>query len=620
MGCTCLIKPPRDNENIFVYDKDLYTLGRMQDIRTILGFTANLKKYYVIIAITSIAGALISLVTPIIMKLATDWIVDIASGRTEFDILPLVWLMGGFLSITVVTIIVTDIGGWYGDMLAVKVRQQLSKVYFQHLLKLPQSYYDDEITGKIINRLSRAIANISQFLQFFSNNLLQLLLTITIVIGVLAWYSWPLAVLFVLLIPSNLYLTAKTSVKWQKYESQKNKHFDTASGRFAEVISEMRLVKSFKAEKRELNLFNREIIKMIGLTAKQSRHWHIMNAWRNGVFGVIFALIYSWLFYQTARGNFTIGDMVLLLTLIQQVAFPMRNLSFFVDNYQRAVSNSRDFIDAMNEVPEREDGNSALSVGRGNIEYKEVDFAYQDSQLVLENISFVLPAGKKLALVGESGGGKSTISNLLMRLYEPTSGSIEIDGVDIKDVSRQSLRQHVATVFQDAGLFSGTIRDNITYANPDASDSEIEAALTAANAMSFVEDLPKGVMTEIGERGVKLSGGQKQRIAIARAIIKDAPILILDEATSALDTKSEKEVQQALDRLMKGRTTMIIAHRLSTISNVDIIVTIRGGKIDEIGSPKELARSGGIYQELLSLQLQPADAVRQQLQKYDIAS
>ncbi len=585
-----------------------------------LSYTANLRKYYIIIALTSVGGALISLVTPIIMKLATDWIVEIISGRVLFDIWPLIWLIGAFLILTLVTVVISDIGGWYGDMMAIKARQQLSTVYFQHLLKLPQSYYDDEITGKIINRLSRAIAEIGRFLQFFSNNLLQLLLTIVIVIVVLAWYSWPLAVLFVLLIPSNLYLTAKTSVKWQRYESEKNQHFDTASGRFAEVISEMRLVKSFRTETRELRVFDDEISQMIGLTAKQSRYWHVMNAYRNIVFGVIFALIYGWLFYQTARGQFTIGDMVLMLTLIQQAAFPMRNLSFFVDNYQRAVANSRDFIDAMSQQPEAEDSQQELLVERGDIEYRQVDFAYREGRTTLSGVSFRLPAGKKLALVGESGGGKSTISNLLMRLYEPTGGSILIDDIDIRKVSRRSLRANIATVFQDAGLFSGTVRDNVTYAKPRASDEEIESALRAANAYSFVEALPDGIMTEIGERGVKLSGGQKQRIAIARAILKDAPILILDEATSSLDTKSERQVQQALNRLMKGRTTMIIAHPLSTIANFDVVVTIRSGQVDEVGSPAELAKTGGIYAELLALQAEPSESVRQQLEKYDIAS
>lgn len=514
----------------------------------------------------------------------------------------------------------SDIGGVIGDLMAVRVRQQLSSRYYQHLMKLPQHYYDNEISGKIINRLNRAIADVTMFLQFFANNLLQMLLTIAITLTVLAWYSWPLALLFALLIPVNLYITAKTSGRWQKYEAQKNRHFDYASGRFAEVIGQIRLVKSFRTEKRELKLFDDEVKQMVGITRPQSTWWHGMNALRTLIFGAIFALIYGVLFYQTARGAFTVGDMVMLLTLIQQVAFPMRNLSFFVDNYQRAVANSKDYLEAMSEQPEIESSNKKLSVDKGEIIYKSIDFSYDDKNAVLHDVSFTLKPGKKMALVGESGGGKTTISSLLMRLYEPTGGAILIDGQDIREYSRTSLREQIATVFQEAGLFSGTIRENIAYARPSASDADIEDAARAANAYDFVRKLPDGFDTEIGERGVKLSGGQKQRIAIARAILKDAPILILDEATSALDSKAEAQVQEALDRLMKGRTTMIIAHRLSTIAGVDQIVTLRDGRVDEVGTPRELAKSGGIYSQLLDLQMGATEKAKKQLAEYDIAS
>jgi ATP-binding cassette subfamily B protein len=502
----------------------------------------------------------------------------------------------------------------------VRTRRQLASKYFEHLLKLPQAYYDNETTGKIINRLSRAITEMTGFFQFFANNLLQLLLTIAITIGVLLWYSWPLALLFMLLIPSNLYLTALTSGRWQKYESQKNTHFDTASGRFAEVVGQSRLVKSYRTEQQELARFDKEISEMVGITWNQSIWWHSMNALRGIVFGAIFAGIYGTLFYQTARGVFTVGDMVLLITLVQQVAFPMRNLSFFVDSYQRAVANSKDYVSAMQEAPEKESTTEGIDVPSGAVEFDDVSFGYDNDQTrVLKHISFLLEPGKKLALVGESGGGKTTIANLLMRLYDPDKGAIRIDDVDISEVSRGSLRRKIATVFQDAAIFSGTIRDNVTYAKPGASDKEVAAALKAANADEFVARLTHGLDTEIGERGVKLSGGQKQRIAIARALLKDAPILVLDEATSALDSKAEQQVQKALERLMENRTTLIIAHRLSTIAGVDTIVTLANGKVDEAGSPAELATSGGIYSELLSLQRGANEDVEKQLSRYDIA-
>ncbi len=594
----------------------------MDNIRQILRYTRGMRNIFVIIAVTSVVGALLSLVQPFIVKLATDWIIHIMNHQATFS-WGMILLLGALVTANAILgTIVNDIGGYFGDQMAVRTRYQLSTRYYEHLLKLPQSYYDNEVTGKIINRLSRAITDITNFLQFFSNNLLQMLLTITITIGILMVYSWPLAVLFILLIPANLYLTARTSGPWQALEKEKNAHFDVASGRFAEVVGQMRLVKSFGTAKHELKYFKGEMGHMLPLTASQSRGWHVMNATRTSVFGLINGIILAILFYETARGHFSLGDMTMLLTLVAQVSFPMRNLSFFVDGYQRAVANSRDYIAALNEKPEPGDsGRKDIKVGKGKIEYRDVDFAYEkgDKQ-VLHGVSFTIEPGTKLALVGESGGGKTTISNLLMGLYDPQSGEVLIDGQDVAKSSRKSVRAEVATVFQDAALFSGTIRENIAYANPSASDDEIITAAKAANAHDFITKFPKGYDTEIGERGIKLSGGQKQRISIARAILKDAPILILDEATSSLDSRAEHDVQEALDRLMKNRTTLIIAHRLSTIAGVDMIVTLKNGKVDEMGAPNVLAGTGGIYAQLLELQLGATEAAKKRLAQFEIAS
>lgn len=593
----------------------------MQNIRQILSYTRGMRHLFIVIATTSIIGALLGFVQPVIIKFATDWVTSILTHQASFSWDAIILIGVVVVANAIVSTIVGDIGGYAGDQMAIRTRYQLSTKYYAHLLKLPQSYYDNEVTGKIINRLSRAISDITNFLQFFSNNLLQMLLTITITIGVLVWYSWPLAVLFMLLIPANLYLTARTSGPWQELEKQKNHHFDIASGRFAEVVGQMRLIKSFVTAKAELSYFSKEMAHMLPLTATQSRKWHVMNALRTAVFGVINGIILAILFYETARGRFTLGDMTMLLTLIAQVSFPMRNLSFFVDNYQRAVANSRDYIAALAEPTEPSDnGRKSIVVKHAQIEFKDIDFSYgDDNKQVLHDVSFTIQPGTKLALVGESGGGKTTISNLLMSLYQPSSGQVMIDGQDIAELSRSSVRQAIATVFQDAALFSGSIRENIAYANPKASDDEIEKAARAANAHEFIMKFPHGYDTEIGERGVKLSGGQKQRIAIARAVLKDAPILILDEATSSLDSRSEHEVQGALDRLMKGRTVLIIAHRLSTIAGVDTIVTLKNGQVDEVGAPGGLAKTNGIYAQLLELQLGATESAKKRLAKFDIA-
>lgn len=240
----------------------------------------------------------------------------------------------------------------------------------------------------------------------------------------------------------------------------------------------------------------------------------------------------------------------------------------------------------MDIIPAIVDTKSAksLKVKEGAINYEQVDFAYDGNKQILKGIDFTVEAGTKVALVGESGEGKTTLANLLLRFYEPTSGQIKIDGVDIADTTQVSLRRNIGVVFQDPSLFSGTIEENITYGQNKVSRSKMISAAKAANAYGFISKLEKGFDTEIGERGIKLSGGQKQRIAIARAIMKNPPILILDEATSSLDSKAEREVQEALEHLMHGRTTIIIAHRLSTIAGVDLVVGLKGGQIVEIGT------------------------------------
>ena len=575
----------------------------------------------VAVAVLAVFTSLMAFVPPFVIKLVTDWVVHISQGTTMFS-----WQQLGayalvLIGVAVLSAVIADINGYLGDQLSIRARHQLSTAYYGHLLKLPQQYYDNEISGKIINRLSRAITDITNFLQFFSNNLLQMLLTTILTLFVLLWYSWGLALLFAVLIPANLYLTAKTSGKWQALEKQKNHHFDIASGRFAEVIAQVRLVKSFVTEKREFRFFDNEVKQMIGLTADQSRHWHMMNFLRGLVFGIIRALSLILIFYLAANKQLTIGDIAMLVVLIQQASMPLNGLSFFVDSYQRAVANSKDYIDAMNEPIEPDDSaRKKLAITTARVDFRDVSFGYNTQHHVLDGVSFSILPGQKLALVGESGGGKTTISNLLMGLYVPQQGAILIDGQATDTIRRRDLRQSIATVFQDASLFSGTIRENIAYAKPGASDKEIFAAAKVANALGFINKLDNGLNTEIGERGIKLSGGQKQRLAIARAVLKDAPILILDEATSSLDSRAEHEVQEALNRLMQGRTVLIIAHRLSTIAGVDVIVTLKDGRVDEVGTPARLAMTNGIYGQLLALQMGTTEAAKKKLAEYEITS
>jgi len=362
---------------------------------------------------------------------------------------------------------------------------------------------------------------------------------------------------------------------------------------------------------------------VVATTRPQSRLWHSQDVLRRSVLNVIFWGVYTYIFVATALGWYSLGTMVLLMQFATFIRLPIFTISFLVDQTQRAVGNARDYFKAMDEKPDVIDKPDApeLTVDKGEIGFRDVQFSYDGGdKRVLHGVTFTAKPQSKIALVGESGEGKTTISNLLLRLYEPQKGAILIDGTDIATVTQTSLRRNIAVVFQDPALFSGTVRENISYANPGASKKEIIAAAKAANADEFVSKLPKGYDTEIGERGIKLSGGQKQRIAIARALLKNAPILVLDEATSSLDSKAEQQVQDALNRLMQGRTTIIIAHRLSTIAHVDEIVTIAGGKVQEVGTPGALAKTGGIYSQLLQLQMGATEAAKKKLKEFDIAA
>ena len=592
----------------------------MKSLIEILRYTHGLGWLYVGITISSVLVALTGIAVPFVISHATTLMVQVVEGGSVG--LEQVLVLAALLFIfDIANTLIRNLGGYWGDMMAARLREQLSTVYYQHLLTLPQSYYDNELTGTIINRLNRAITELGNFLNMFANNFFQMILTVVITVGIVFAFSWQLAILVVIMYPIFMGLTALTSKKWQKLQEKKNYHTDIASGRFAEVIAQMKVVKSYVYEKMEYRYFSKHFKKTVDLTNQQSRYWHNMDVLRGSVLSLIFFGIFAYLFVETVNQRLSIGNMVLLITLINGLRAPLFNMSFIVDNFQKAVTGSRDVLAALRVEPAIADTPDAVTLRniKGNVLFRDVSFHYPDDNLpVLKKISFTIAPGEHVALVSESGGGKTTITNLLMRLYEPSGGSIEIDGHDISKVTQQSLRRAIATVFQEPGLFSGTIRENIAYGNPQASLDEIKKAARAANASEFIEKLKDGYDTEIGERGLKLSGGQKQRIAIARAVLKNAPILILDEATSALDSRSEQLVQQALDRLMKGRTTLIIAHRLSTIASVDRIITLRNGHIDEVGAPKDLAKTDGIYAELLALQQAGTRGVKEKLAKFDI--
>ncbi len=597
----------------------------MRQLIRILGVARELLPAYAAIVLAGVLTAATGLAVPFILKAATDEIVAAMSGGGG-GVPAVLWLAFLLLLTDLANTFITNAGGYLGDVMAIRLRSILSRNYFEKLLRLPQRYFDSELTGTIISRLQRSITETTAFLNMFANNFLPMLISVGAALVIIATYSWWLALLMVVVYPLFTWLTTITSRRWQRLETAKNLEFDIAGGRFAEVVGQIRVVKSFVAEPRELSHFNSRYDTTIGLTREQSGFWHRMDVLRRGALNVIFFGIYAIIFTSTISGEFTLGVMVLLIQLVSMARQPVQSMSFLVDASQRAITGCRDYfavIDEPAEVPALPaagalPGPVAAAPGEPIVEFRDARFGYPDGAEVLRGVSFEVRRGERVAFVGESGVGKTTMTSLLLGLYPLTSGRLLVDGRDVAGIPLAELRAQVGVVFQDPALFSGTIRENIAYGRPGAGEDEIVAAAQRAHAHGFITALPGGYDAEIGERGVKLSGGQKQRIAVARALLKDAPILVLDEATSSLDSKAERQVQQGLEELMAERTTLIIAHRLSTISSVDRIVTLRDGLIDEIGTPAELAGTGGIYAELLALQAASTRSSRKILQRFEI--
>lgn len=590
----------------------------MREILKIIRYSWSLKRYYIWTGVLVTFVALLNQATPFLLKFIVDGLVSLVKGRSVSTTY-FVWLLILILVVSLLTTIISNVQGIIGDRLSVKLNSLLSTKYYDHILTLPLEYYDNEVAGKITNRLYRSIDTISNLMQVFANSFVGFFLTTIITLIILAFYAWPVALLLAILFPFYIWLTTLSSANWLKRQDPINETLDIAQGRFVETINQIRAVKSYVQETTESLFFNKKRSSIERQVKAQSVEWHWYDVARRLGLNLVFFGIYAYVVLETVRGHYSLGDLTLLLQLVTQAQYPLFGSSYIVESIQKASAGSKDFFDVINTHPTVKDLPDAgnLKVTRGEVEFQNVSFNYSGDAHVLNGISFYIRPDSKLALVGESGEGKTTIANLICRFYEVTGGQIMIDGTNVNSVTQASLRRAIGVVFQEPALFSGSVRDNIIYGTPNATDTQIRQAASAANATGFIEKLPQGYDTQIGERGLKLSGGQKQRVAIARAILKNAPILILDEATSALDSKAEHEVQGALEHLMAGRTTLIIAHRLSTIASVDWIVSLKSGEVLEAGTPRQLAEGHGIYAELLALQ-QPTESNRNKLKRYGV--
>ncbi len=501
---------------------------------------------------------------------------------------------------------------YYGHVIGVKMQSSMRKDLFRHLQKLPFSFYDNNETGKIMTRITSDLFEVCELAHHGPENLLISSVMIVLSFGYLLSIDWILTLIIFLCVPVLVLVTFYCRRAMKSAFDDRRKSNAIINAAVESSITGIRVTKAYTNSEREVEKFtvgDDSFVNSSGRAYSAMARFHSSTTFVTDVFNV-FILIAGGLFLYSGRISF--GDYSTFIVSVNLFISPVNTLISFMEQFQNGVSGFKRFVEVMDEEPEAEKTDAKeLSSVRGEIEFRDVTYSYANSKEVLKNVSMHLPKGRKLALVGPSGGGKTTLCHLLPNFYriEDGNGAILIDGTDIRDISLSSLRKNIGIVQQDVFLFVGSIRDNILYGRPDATEEEMIEAAKKANIHDYVMTLENGYDTEIGERGVRLSGGQKQRLSIARVFLKDPAILILDEATSALDNTTEVLIQEALDELCKGRTTLVVAHRLSTIRNADEIAVVIDGEIKERGTHEELIQLGGTYKDLYALQFRDNDFI-----------
>ena len=577
----------------------------MKNIFKILKLSKPQHKAILVACVLITLQAVLQQLTPITLKFVVDELSkQISTGTGNYQRLSLLFVL--ILVINVFGIICTALGQRLGDYIASRLGRYLTEVYYRKVFTLPQKYFDSEISGKMVNQLNRGIISIRDFLNAGTNFITPALLQAIFGVIVLAYYDLTIGLIALSVFPVYIAISRYSTKRWGIIQEKKNVYEDSTRGRIQEVISNIKLVKTYNTQPREYQYVSDQYATINQLYDRQSTEYHVLNFLREFGLEIAFVGILFLIFRKTFLGEITLGEMVLIIELLNQLRWPLYGMSYMLEQVQRAEADSKAFFEVLDLPGDEVFQTKKLPalVKQPEVSMEDVSFAYEDGSDVLSHINLKLDKKETVALVGHSGAGKTTLINLILKLYEPTAGKMKLSDKEYSAVDHAWVRDHMALVFQDNELFSSTIRENVAYGVKNATDAQIINALKQANAYEFVMKYKGGLDAQIGERGVKLSGGQKQRIQIARAILHDKPILILDEATSSLDSKSERLVQDALEKLFKNRLVLIIAHRFSTIQNVDRIVVLDKGSIADAGKPKELAKRKGLYSELLHYQIE----------------
>ncbi len=587
--------------------------------KRILTFTKPYRKTLFIMAILIVIMASLKQVQPFVFKQITDILVG--GGLTNFKLIAI------FLAVLLLTkLIQTGLNRltWYmTNIFVVKFEIYLKQLGFDHLIRLSLGFYNEQATGKVMSKLDRGVNRIINIVNnsgmHFIPSVTSAIISFVIVIN----YEWRIAILMLVGFVPYIVINRWRFEKNNKLERQEYKLYDEQFSHFWEVLNSMSLIKAFRAEGYERIRLKKFFTKYLALRQEMEVNTNKAVA---GDFFLELMLwgMYAYLVWLTWQGQLTVGTLVMLVGFIQLMHEPLWQLNWIFWEIKRAQVGAKDFfrlMDVDQEIPEPKKPIKLKNVS-GEFKFNNVTFVYhhddqlsltnkidepvkpaqQKKQIVLDDVSFTIEAKKMTAFVGPSGSGKTTVASLLMRFFDPDQGAILLDGVDLRQLSKSKLRSYLGLVSQDSNLFATTIAENLRYAKPNATEAEMMRACKIAYADEFIANLPQGLNTQIGERGVKLSGGQKQRLSIARTVLADPKIIILDEATSSLDSESELYIQRALKQLLTNKTSIVVAHRLSTIQQADKIIVLKNKQILEQGTHQELINKDGLYSSLFDIQ------------------
>ena len=567
----------------------------MHTLRKFISYYAPYKAVFFIDLICAAFISIVDLAYPQILRTMTN---TLFTKDSSVILRALPWLATGLLAMYVIQSLCKYYVSYQGHMMGAHMERDMRQQLFDHYEKLSFSYYSRNNSGQMMSKLVSDLFDIAEFAHHGPENLFISVVKIAGSFVFLFLINWRLALPLIVLVLCMFIFSFRQNQRMQETFMENRRKIGDVNSSLQDTLAGIRVVQSFANEEIEREKFKKSNHAFL---ISKKNNYNCMGSfmgWNLFFQGMMYLVTLVFGGYLIANGLMNVGDLAMYALYIGIFISPIQILVELIEMMQKGLAGFRRFLDVMETEPEIVDAPDAqpLENVKGRVCYEDVSFHYSDDDTpVLSHVSIEIPAGKSIALVGPSGSGKTTICSLLPRFYDVTGGRVTIDGKDVRTLTLKSLRSQIGMVQQDVYLFSGTIRDNIAYGRPGASMDEIIAAAKRANIHDFIEELPDGYDTFVGERGARLSGGQKQRISIARVFLKNPPILVLDEATSALDNESERWIQQSLEELSEGRTTITIAHRLSTIRNADEIIVITEDGIAERGTHESLLQQNGIY-------------------------